>query len=199
MSSFKPVPKDEIPNPVDENSVAAINHRNRSILYASNNPNNPNPPFNPSVLNLINNMPNDEASEARLLARTPERRDSTAELLDGVADKLATSQGAGSVDEKNESVEPKPTEPSFFRCCQCGFKSKYPAGQGENGEVERLACQRENDKVSLVQGKEQSVLIVTACTHSKCSRCVNVDENNVRIGIKPWELKWTGPDSSTQE
>lgn len=51
----------------------------------------------------------------------------------------------------------------------------------------------------MIQGKEQKILVVNSeCEHEKCSRCVNVDETGVRVGVKPWELEWTGPVISKQ-
>ncbi|KAF7877281.1 hypothetical protein EAF04_000964 [Stromatinia cepivora] len=165
----------------DENSVTAINMRNRAILYESNHPNHS---FEPSVLNLINNMPNDEASESRFFTRASERRRSTTALLDGAADVLeaSISQSPENPSEQKETISPKPKTPSFFRCCQCQHTSRSPT------------CQRKPEEIGIIQGKEQRILVVNAeCEHVQCTRCVNVDENGVRIGVKPWELEWRGP------
>ncbi|KAF7934924.1 uncharacterized protein EAE98_002969 [Botrytis deweyae] len=172
-----------------ENSVTAIIMRNRAILYESNNPTSS---FNPSILNLLNSMPNDEASESRLFARASEKRQShieTSILLDGASDILQQSAEPSSEDSsaQTEVVDDKSTTASFFRCCQCQHTSHAPT------------CTREEQKIGVVRGKEQKILIVNSeCEHKKCSRCVNVDENGVRIGVKPWELEWTGPAVSTQ-
>ncbi|KAF7893985.1 hypothetical protein EAF00_007499 [Botryotinia globosa] len=172
-----------------ENSVTAIIMRNRAILYESNNSTRP---FNPSLLNLLNTMPNDEASESRLFARASEKRQShidTTILLDGASDILQQSAEKSSEDSsaQNEAVDDKSTTASFFRCCQCQHTSHLPN------------CSREEQKIGVVQGKEQKILIVNSeCEHEKCSRCVNVDENGVRVGVKPWELEWTGPAVPTQ-
>ncbi|TGO66596.1 hypothetical protein BOTNAR_0058g00320 [Botryotinia narcissicola] len=177
-----------------ENSVTAIIMRNRAILYESNNPTSA---FNPSILNLLNTMltqskPNDEASESRLFARASEKRQShidTTILLDGASDILQQSveKSSGDSSVQNETVDEKSTSASFFRCCQCQHTSHSPT------------CGREKQKIGVVQGKEQKILIVNSeCEHEKCSRCVNVDENGVRVGVKPWELEWTGPAVPTQ-
>ncbi|KAF5868125.1 uncharacterized protein Bfra_007321 [Botrytis fragariae] len=167
-----------------ENSVTAIIMRNRAILYESNNPTSP---FNPSILNLLNSMPNDEASESRLFARASEKRQShidTSNLLDGAADILEQSAEKSSENSSapSKNIDDKFTTASFFRCCQCQQASNSPT------------CRREEEKIGVVRGKEQKILVVNSeCEHEKCSRCVNVDENGVRVGVKPWELEWTGP------
>ncbi|TEY81023.1 hypothetical protein BOTCAL_0035g00160 [Botryotinia calthae] len=185
MSSFSVPAVRNATGTSSENSVTAINMRNRAILYESNNPTSP---FNPSILNLLNNMPNDEASESRLFARASEKRKShidTTLLLDGAADILQQSaeKSPEVSSTQNENVDDdKPTTPSFFRCCQCQQTSDSPT------------CRREEEKIGVIQGKEQKILVVNSeCEHEKCSRCVNVDENGVRVGVKPWELEWTGP------
>ncbi|KAJ8058840.1 hypothetical protein OCU04_011823 [Sclerotinia nivalis] len=169
----------------DENSVTAINMRNRAILYESNHPNHS---FEPSVLNLVNNMPNDEASESRFFTRASERTAITTALLDGAADALEAStsqplsQSPENPSEQKETTDAKPKPPPFFRCCQCQHTSRSPN------------CQRKDEEIGIIQGKEQRVLVVNAeCVHVQCMRCVNVDENGVRIGVKPWELEWRGP------
>ncbi|TGO29482.1 hypothetical protein BPAE_0014g00330 [Botrytis paeoniae] len=172
-----------------ENSVTAIIMRNRAILYESNNPTSP---FNPSMLNLLNSMPNDEASESRLFARVSEKRQShidTSILLDGAADILQQSaeKSPDNSSTQNETIDDKSTTASLFRCCQCQQASNSPI------------CGREEEKIGVFQGKEQKILVVNSeCEHEKCSRCVNVDEDGVRVGVKPWELEWTGPDVSKQ-
>ncbi|KAF7939146.1 uncharacterized protein EAE97_007227 [Botrytis byssoidea] len=176
-----------------ENSVTAIIMRNRAILYESNNPTSA---FNPSILNLLNTMPNDEASESRLFARASEKRQShidTTILLDGASDgasdirQQSVEKSSEDSSAQNETVDEKSTTASFFRCCQCQHTSHSPT------------CGREEQKIGVVQGKEQKILIVNSeCEHEKCSRCVNVDENGVRVGVKPWELGWTGPAVPTQ-
>ncbi|KAB8298840.1 hypothetical protein EYC80_001003 [Monilinia laxa] len=176
MASLIPVPND------DEDSVTAINMRNRAILYSSNNPN---ASFSSAVLNLLNNLPNDEASESRYFAGASQRRSSTDDLLDGAADRLANLQSTGNTTEKKENDDSKTEIPPFFRCCQCQHTSRIPH------------CQRPEEKIGVVQARGQNVLIVNSpCRHSKCGRCINVDENGVRIGIKPCQLKWTGPTGS---
>ncbi|KAF7896957.1 uncharacterized protein EAF01_009360 [Botrytis porri] len=167
-----------------ENSVTAIIMRNRAILYESNNPSSS---FNPSVLNLLDRMPNDEASESRFFARSSEKRQShinTTMLLDGAADVLQQSveESPENSSSQIETVDDEVPPLSFFRCCQCQQTSNSPT------------CKREEKKIGVVQGKEQKILVVNSeCEHEKCSRCVNVDENGVRLGVKPWELEWTGP------
>ncbi|ESZ94505.1 hypothetical protein SBOR_5106 [Sclerotinia borealis F-4128] len=184
-SSITPARKDTVINPiVDENSVTAINMRNRAILYASNNPDIT---FNPAALNMINNMPNDEASESRFFASASERRSSTIALLGSAAEILTTYPSTGSTNDQEDNANAKPATPSFFRCCQCQKASSSPK------------CQRQDEKIGVIQAKDQKVLVVNGgCGHSKCSRCINVDEKGVRIGIKPWELEWTGPSISGQ-
>ncbi|KAG4033194.1 hypothetical protein MFRU_005g02070 [Monilinia fructicola] len=179
MASLIPVPND------DEDSVTAINMRNRAILYSSNNPN---ASFNPAVLNLLNNLPNDEASESRILAGASQRRRSgTDHLRAGAADRVASPRGTESTADKKENDDAKTEAPVFFRCCQCQHTSKIPA------------CQRPEEKIGVVQAKEQNVLIVNSpCGHLKCVRCINVYEDGVRIGIKPWQLEWRGPTGSPQ-
>ncbi|KAM0164238.1 hypothetical protein ACHAQE_003019 [Botrytis cinerea] len=190
MSSFSAPAVRNATGTSGENSVTAINMRNRAILYESNNPTSS---FNPSVLNLLNNMPNDEASESRLFARASEKRKShidTTFLLDGAADILqqSTEKSPEASSAQNETVDDdKFTTPSFFRCCQCQQTSGSPT------------CRREEEKIGVIQGKEQKILVVNSeCEHEKCSRCINVDENGVRVGVKPWELEWTGPVISKQ-
>ncbi|QSZ32223.1 hypothetical protein DSL72_001796 [Monilinia vaccinii-corymbosi] len=178
MASLIPVPND------DEDSVTAINMRNRAILYSTNNPN---ASFSPAVLNLLNNLPNDEAAESRLFAGTVQRRSSTIADLDGAADRPTNPQGTKDTADEKENDDSKPDLPPFFRCCQCQYTSRIPR------------CQRPEEKVGVVQAKEQRVLIVNSpCQHSKCFRCINVDETGVRIGIKPWQLEWRGPTRSTR-
>ncbi|CAD6446146.1 af2f0c33-b0e7-4cf1-b0f3-e47ddfca5b93 [Sclerotinia trifoliorum] len=173
----------------DENSVTVINMRNRAILYESNHPDHI---FQPSVLNL----PNDEASEARFFTRVSERKNSTtAAVLNGAADARehsiseCTSQAPGpssqtpeNPTEQQETTTAEPRPPVFFRCCQCQHTSLPPT------------CQRKAEEIGIFQTKDQRVLVVnTECAHAQCMRCVNVDENGVRIGFKPWELEWRDP------
>ncbi|KAF7956057.1 hypothetical protein EAE96_004978 [Botrytis aclada] len=190
MSSFSVPAVRNATGASGENSVTAILMRNRATLYESNNPTSP---FNPSILNLLNSMPNDEASESRLFARACEKRQShidTTLLLDGAADILQQSceKSPEIPGAQSETADDNSTTPSFFRCCQCQQIS------------DSTTCRREEQKIGVFRAKEQKILVVNSeCEHEKCSRCVNVDENGVRIGIKPWELEWTGPAVSKQE
>ncbi|APA08771.1 predicted protein [Sclerotinia sclerotiorum 1980 UF-70] len=178
----------------DENSVTAINMRNRAILYETNHPDYI---FQPSVLNLVNCVPNDEASEARFFSRVSERNSTTAAILNGAADTPEpsiskptstsqpldpTSQTLETPSEQQETTNTDPRPPAFFRCCQCQYTSLPPT------------CQRKAEEIGILQTKQQRVLVVNAeCAHARCMRCVNVDEDGVRIGVKPWELEWRDP------
>ncbi|KAA8570047.1 hypothetical protein EYC84_002384 [Monilinia fructicola] len=119
------------------------------------------------VPNDDEDSPNDEASESRILAGASQRRRSgTDHLRAGAADRVASPRGTESTADKKENDDAKTEAPVFFRCCQCQHTSKIPA------------CQRPEEKIGVVQAKEQNVLIVNSpCGHLKCVRCINVYED----------------------